>query len=164
MTTKYHKASFLEPEEAAAVLIDFGRGQTTERSSGDPEESATPELVGDAKAQDVYDYGALLGDLTRFWMKKTGRTTVPPVLVNIIAKCTGEENRIRMRQVVDMWEIWAVEKVAELELPEFVQAAEAWQVLRLHQSQYSTTRSVPSSPKPRRIYSDFSSESLLFIS
>lgn len=161
VTTRYHKASLLGSEETAAVLIDFGRGQVTERSSGDPEETAPSEPMDDAKAQDVYDYGALLMLLTRYWMEKTARTTIPPLLVNILTKCTRDEGRVSMRQVVDMWELWEMEKVSGMELPQFVDAAEVWQTFkRLPLSQYSTTRSMPSVSKLRRIYADFSSESL----
>jgi len=162
VTTSFHIASLLEPEETSAVLIDFGRGQVTGKASGDPEETGSPEPMDDVKAQDIYDYGALLMDLTRYWVEKTGRTTVPPVLVNIITKCTREDGRARMRVVTDMWELWAVEKVVGKELPGFLNFTEAWRELRrLPQTHYSMTRSVPSSSKLRRLYRDFSVESIV---
>ena len=143
------------------MLIDFGRGQSIERASGDPEDTATPEPMDDAKAQDIYDYGALLLDLTHYWVEKTGRTSVPPVLVNIIEKCTREEGQARMRQVVDMWELWAVEKVVEKELPQFLDFKDAWRELkRLPESHYSKTKSVPSSSKLRHLYREFSFENM----
>jgi len=156
ITTKYHKASFTESEETAAVLIDFGRGQITERSRVDPEALVSDAVMDDAKARDIFDYGALMRDLTFFWMEKTGRTSVPQFLLDLIQKCTGEEGLIEMRKVVDRWELWAFEKVAGVPFSELVPIADARERLRrTPQSKFTTTRSLPSFSKVRRIFGNF---------
>ena len=155
MTTKYHMASFTESEETVAVLVDFGRGQITERSSPDPEALVSSAMMDDAKARDIYDYGALTRDLTFFWMEKAGRTSTPQFLLDLIQRYPGEEGLIEMKTVVDRWELWAFEKASEVPFSGLVPIEDARDRLRrTPQSKFTTARSLPLFSKVRRIFED----------
>lgn len=93
-----------KPEANKPVLIDFGRGAVT----GALSQRLSSEIETELRRiiQDIDAYGALIWDLTKFWMGITHRSLVPTALIDIIRKCMARngDERPNMRSVLRMLE------------------------------------------------------------
>lgn len=155
---RYHGSSLLDGEENHAVLIDFGRGKWTEGNGNEP--SSEDPAWSNGQAQDMFDYGSLIGDLALQWITHTKRTTLPPVVLEVILKCTCQEPG-SIEEVLDIWEQWFVSKTAGAPRADYIESSEAWGALkRSEESSYSTTRSKPSAVKRLHWDGNVSAESL----
>jgi serine/threonine protein kinase len=80
-----------------AVICDFGLGKrlddrtasTSGRRSGPPYATAPEVLRGEPfdSPADVYSYGILVWDLTRFWMRDSGKSAMPEDLLRMVERC-----------------------------------------------------------------------------
>lgn len=139
-----------EEEIWESLLIDFGRGKTIRDDPNDHEillEISNPKQ-DDPRAQDLYDYGFLVKDLSRLWMEKTEVTRLPPLILDIIRQCVSEPQPT-MREVVDIWERWMVVRATGVPVPDDISADEAWEDLDKTAWSSSFTRSVPSAQRGR---------------
>lgn len=150
ITTRYYEADLATPERSRAVLIDFGRGKWIHESAAG-QQKISWRGNSEAIRQDIYDYGCLIKDLAQQWMGRTGHTTLPVILLDVIEACTDSEAQTNMRDILYIWDAHNPREDVV-----YIYADQAWDSLRdLNDSVYAATRSrpaVPSDPlRPRFI-------------
>ena len=123
------------------MLIDFGRGKWIHESAAG-QQKISWRGNSEAIRQDIYDYGCLIKDLAQQWMGRTGHTTLPVILLDVIEACTDSEAQTNMRDILCIWDAHNPrEDVVD------IYADQAWDSLRdLNESVYAATRSRPAAP------------------